>query len=124
VLAHVDVETTGLAPGYHEMVDLGVVMTDMNGQGLEPDGGARFFVRIDPAHPGRADPHAAAVNGYSVERWARLETVSRSEAVSQWVEFHRRVAQGRNCLFCAYNAWFDIAFCDHCPRRSRAVRRP
>ena len=27
LLAHVDVETTGLLPGYHEMIDIGIVMT-------------------------------------------------------------------------------------------------
>ena len=28
VLAHIDVETTGLIPGHHEIVDIGVVYTD------------------------------------------------------------------------------------------------
>jgi hypothetical protein len=30
ILAHVDVETTGLAPGYHDMIDLGVRPTSLN----------------------------------------------------------------------------------------------
>ena len=33
-LAHIDVETTGLVPGYHEMIDIGVVMTDLEGHEL------------------------------------------------------------------------------------------
>jgi hypothetical protein len=31
LLAFVDVETTGLIPGYHEMIDIGIVMTDLDG---------------------------------------------------------------------------------------------
>ena len=27
LLAHIDVETTGLLPGHHEMIDVGIVMT-------------------------------------------------------------------------------------------------
>ncbi len=27
LLAHIDVETTGLLPGYNEMIDIGIVMT-------------------------------------------------------------------------------------------------
>lgn len=32
LLAHVDVETTGLVPGYHEMIDIGLVYTDLDGK--------------------------------------------------------------------------------------------
>ncbi len=89
ILAHVDVETTGLAPGYHEMIDLGVVMTDLQGNELTAcDGsniGPQLFMRIDPAHPDNLDPGAAAVNSFSCERWAGLETVSRAQAVDRWV---------------------------------------
>ncbi len=32
LLAIVEVETTGLVPGFHEMIDLGLVMTDLDGR--------------------------------------------------------------------------------------------
>jgi len=31
LLAHIDVETTGLIPGYHEMIDMGLVYTTLDG---------------------------------------------------------------------------------------------
>jgi hypothetical protein len=45
-LAIVDVETTGLFAGYHEMIDLGLVMTDLDGRVIDS-----LFVRIQPEHP-------------------------------------------------------------------------
>ena len=95
------------------MIDLGVVMTDLDGQEVAEGGEARLFLRIDPAHPERLDQGAAAVNGFSIERWRTLETVSQSQAVDAWLAFHERLAEGKTVLFCAYNAWFDIAFVDH-----------
>ena len=46
LLAFVDVETTGLTPGYHEMIDIGIVMTDLAGAEL-----GELFLRIQPEHP-------------------------------------------------------------------------
>ena len=34
-MAHVDLETTGLVPGYHEMIDVGIVTKDLQGQELD-----------------------------------------------------------------------------------------
>jgi len=45
-LAFLDVETTGLVPGYHEMIDLGLVMTDLDGGVIDS-----LFIRIQPEHP-------------------------------------------------------------------------
>ena len=63
IIAIVDVETTGLDPAHHEMVDLGAIYIRPDGREL-----GRFFVRIHPPHPERLDPGAAAVTGYSSER--------------------------------------------------------
>jgi len=35
LLAFIDIETTGLIPGYHEMIDIGIVMTDLDGVELD-----------------------------------------------------------------------------------------
>jgi len=108
LLAHIDVETNGLVPGYNEMIDIGIIMTDL--QGKEVD---RLFLRIMPDHPERTDPGASAVNGFSVELWEERGFVSGSEAVDSMVAFHHRVAGDKDVLFVAYNAWFDISFVDH-----------
>ena len=108
LLAHIDVETTGLVPGYHEMIDIGIVMTDLEGNELD-----RLFLRIMPSHPERISPGAAAVNAFSVELWEERGYVTERHAVEQIVSFQTNVAQGRQVLFVAYNAWFDLSFVDH-----------
>jgi len=46
VLAIIDVETTGLEPGHHEMIDLGAIYTDLDGTEL-----GRFFLCAHPPGP-------------------------------------------------------------------------
>ena len=48
LLAFIDVETTGLLPGYHEIIDIGIAMTDLDGNLLDT-----LFLRVKPTHPGR-----------------------------------------------------------------------
>ena len=108
LMAHVDVETTGLVPGYHEMIDVGIVMTDLEGHELD-----RLFLRIMPNHPDRAQSGAVAVNGFSAERWNELGFSTQLQAVLKIVDFHHRVAKNKHVLFVGYNAWFDISFFDH-----------
>ncbi|MBT3622769.1 MAG: hypothetical protein HN738_17955 [Gammaproteobacteria bacterium] len=113
LLAHVDVETTGLVPGFHEMIDFGLIITDLEGRELD-----RLFLRIMPDHPERAQPGAVRVNGFSVELWQQRGFISTSEAVDEIAAFHRKIAGDRNVLFVGYNAWFDISFVDHLFRSS------
>lgn len=108
LLAHIDVETTGLVPGYHEMIDMGIIITDLKGNEVD-----RLFLRIMPDHPERTAPGARAVNGFSIELWNERGFVTSSEAVEQMVAFHKRVARNKDVLFVGYNAWFDISFVDH-----------
>ncbi|MEQ8406065.1 MAG: 3'-5' exonuclease [Oceanicaulis sp.] len=107
VLAIVDVETTGLEPGHHEMIDLGAVYTDLDGEEL-----GRFFVRITPDHPERVGEIARGINGFDEARWEALNAVSEAEAADAFLAFHRDTVGGRTALFTAYNAYFDRAFVD------------
>lgn len=112
LLAHVDVETTGLTPGYHEIIDIGVIITDLNGIELD-----RLFLTVMPAHPERAEAGAVAVNGFSIDRWTNRGFVSEAAAIDQWLDFHDRVVGSKRVLFVAYNAWFDISFVDQLFRK-------
>lgn len=105
ILAHVDVETTGLDPDFHEMIDIGMIYTDLAGEEL-----GRFYVRIMPAHPGRIDEGARRVNAFDVEDWQARGAVSEQEAVERIVAFHEKMADKRQVIFTAYNAWFDQGF--------------
>ncbi|HEY7698413.1 MAG TPA: 3'-5' exonuclease [Vicinamibacteria bacterium] len=108
LLAFVDVETTGLLPGYHEMVDIGMVLTDVEGREID-----RLFVRIQPEHPERASEGARAVNAFDPARWRELGALSPKEAVARIVSFHERAAGNRSVLLVAFNSHFDAAFIDH-----------
>ena len=108
LLGFLDVETTGLTPGYHEMIDIGLILSDL--QGVEV---GRLFRRIMPPHPERLSPGAAAVNAFAVDRWEGLGAVSVEQAVDEVVGFLRSTAADRRVLLTAFNVWFDAAFIDH-----------
>jgi DNA polymerase III epsilon subunit-like protein len=113
LIAHVDVETTGLVPGWHEMIDIGIVLTDLDGAVRDS-----FFVRIQPEHPERLSPGAAAVNAFDAEKWRREAALAPAAAVGAIVAFHQRAAAGHHVLMAAYNSQFDAAFLDHLFRSS------
>jgi DNA polymerase III alpha subunit (gram-positive type) len=108
LLAFVDVETTGLLPGYHEMIDIGMILTDVEGREVD-----RLFLRLQPQHPERTSEGARAVNAFDPDRWRELGALSSKAAVERIVSFHHRAAGGRSVLLVAYNAHFDAAFIDH-----------
>jgi DNA polymerase III alpha subunit (gram-positive type) len=108
LLAHIDVETTGLVPGFHEMIDIGVVMTDVDGRILDS-----LFLRVQPLAPERTSEGARRVNDFDADRWRALGALSPRQAVDSLVAFHRRVAGDRPTLMVAFNSWFDAAFLDH-----------
>ncbi|MGJ3232612.1 MAG: exonuclease domain-containing protein [Oceanicaulis sp.] len=107
VLAIIDVETTGLEPGHHEMIDIGAVYTDVDGGEL-----GRFFIRMRPDHPERAGEIARGINGFDEARWESLGAVDEAEAAAAFLAFHDEMTDGRTALFTAYNAYFDRGFID------------
>ena len=118
VLAHIDVETTGLIPGYHEMIDIGLVYTTLEGRIIDS-----MFLRIQPEHPERLAPGAQKVNAYDPEAWEKLSAVSPLVAVDSISNFHNSVVGNRSALMIAYNSWFDAAFLDHLFRSAHKTWR-
>jgi len=118
LLAFVDVETTGLIPGHHEMIDIGIVMTDLEGAEL-----GALFLRIQPEHPERTSDGARAVNAFDEDRWRDMRALAPGDAIEQIVEFHEKTAGERKVLMVAFNSQFDTAFLDHLFRsRDRSWR--
>lgn len=113
LLAHIDVETTGLIPGYHEMIDIGLVITDVQGTVLDS-----LFLLIQPDHPERLQPGAYAVNAFDAEIWKQRNALSKKEAVNRLIAFHKKVCDDKQVLMVAYNSHFDAAFLDHLFRDS------
>ncbi|HSJ08185.1 MAG TPA: 3'-5' exonuclease [Longimicrobiales bacterium] len=108
LLAFIDIETTGLVPGWHEAIDIGIVVTDLEGVARDS-----LFLRIQPEHPDRLSPGAAAVNAFDPQRWTDLGALPPAAAVDSIVRFQRAVAGGRPVLMVAFNSQFDTAFLDH-----------
>ena len=118
LLAFVDVETTGLQPGYHEMIDIGVVLTDLDGRKVE-----EIHLLIQPEHPQRVSDGARAVNAFDEQRWREAGALKPRAAVGTLVGFHRAFARDKNVMMVAFNSHFDAAFLDHLFRSSDASWR-
>ena len=118
LLAFIDIETTGLVPGWHEAIDVGVVLTDLEGQLLD-----QHFVRIQPDHPERISEGARRVNAYDPAKWKASGALTAAAAVDSLTRFHRRVAGDRPTLMVAFNSQFDAAFLDHLFRASGSTWR-
>lgn len=108
LLSFLDVESTGLIPGFHEIVNVGIVLADLEGNEL-----ARLLLYIHPNHPERAAPEALAINGYEAEVWRQMGAVSPTVAVDSLIAFYKSSTGGKRVLMVAYNAQFDAAFMDH-----------
>lgn len=118
LLAHLDVETTGLVPGFHEMIDLGIAYTDLDGRVRDS-----LFIRVLPDDPERVSEGARRVNGFDVAVWRAHGALTPAAAVDSLRRFHRRVAGDRAVMLVAFNSQFDTAFLDHLFRTSGATWR-
>ena len=107
LLAHLDVETTGLVAGYHEMIDAGFVITDLDGNVVDS-----HYIRIQPEHPARLSPGAARVNGFDAAKWKELGALTTKQAVDTIIAFNRRAGGDRHLLLVAFNSQFDAGFLD------------
>lgn len=110
-LAFVDVETTGLDPSRHEIIELGVVVADP--RTLETRG--MFDVRVRPGRIEEADPVALDINGWSAEAW--------KDAVPIDVALVRARPLLEGALLAGHNVSFDRAYLD-AAWRSTGVRPP
>ena len=101
--AIVDVETTGLNPNYHEMIDIGIIIINQN---LEIKG--QYFSKVLPSFPERIDPIAQNINGFDLLRWTQEEAISEEELINQMNIFLNNYI-GKP-IFIAFNSWFDSGF--------------
>ena len=101
--AIVDVETTGLNPNYHEMIDIGIIIINQN---LEIKG--QYFSKVLPSFPERIDPIAQSINGFDLQRWTQEEAISEEELINQMNIFLNNYI-GKP-IFIAFNSWFDSGF--------------
>lgn len=104
-LAFVDIETTGLDPEKHEIIELAIVLVRQKGdKGDDFEVIEEFEVKIKPEHIGTADPQALKVNGYDPSQWVFANTLS--EAMKAFGE------KTKDAIFVAHNMAFDYSFID------------
>lgn len=96
-IVFVDVETTGLDPERHELLEVGAIRVD--GVHLEPSTRLNLKIRPTPIGIAYADARALEVNGYSAELWA--DAISLEEAMRQLAP----VLEG--AMVAGHNVWFD-----------------
>lgn len=97
-LAFTDLETTGLRVGYHEILEIGLVLVDQTTLQVQDE----WEVKVAPAHPERAMPSSLAVNGYNDAEWA--DAISLKEAIAEYAE------HVEGSLLAGWNTRFDAAF--------------
>ena len=94
-----DVETTGLDPRRHEIIDIGAIKINQNLDVLDV-----FATKVKPQYISSAEPGALKINGYTPEAWIN--------ATHPWTainEFQKFSAEG---ILCAWNITFEFTFLD------------
>lgn len=90
--AYVDVETTGLDPTCHEIIEFAALK----------DNGDRLTTKISPDRIDQASPQALKVNGYTPQMWE--DAPSLEEVAPDISEFLT------DCVIIGHNIRFDMAF--------------
>jgi DNA polymerase III epsilon subunit-like protein len=100
-LAFIDLETTGMDPLKHEIIEIGCLLAklDDKGQYVELES---FELKVKPEHIETAEQEALRVNGYDEANWMFAHT--QQEALTM-------VAQKCDgCVMVAQNVPFDYSF--------------
>jgi DNA polymerase III epsilon subunit-like protein len=96
-LLFLDFETGGLSAVKHDFVEVACVRTDPAGKVVKGE----YVAKVFPQKP--VDAEAAAINGYSVEKWA-------SEAISAHDALVNVLALARDTMLVCHNTPFDKSF--------------
>ena len=111
LLLFVDLETGGLIPGFHEIIQLGYILTDPSGRQVLASASEKAM----PLHPERIQPEARAVNGFDEASWVGAPTLR--DALQRMADtIAVNLGPNDDVLFVAHNTPFDI------PRIQEACR--
>lgn len=107
-LVFVDIETTGLVPQKHEIIEIATLRVGqkwVEGQKPEFVEIEEWCVKVRPLRISDSDPQALKINGYTPDQWA--SAVSLSEALQIFSE------KADGAIMVAHNVAFDAGFLDH-----------
>lgn len=94
----IDLETTGLDPKVHEIIEIGCIVFDSETFEVE----STLDVKVKPLFPEIGDPKAYEVNGYNKNDWKGA--ISLKKALKQLAKITK------DTTFCAHNMIFDWSF--------------
>lgn len=97
-LAITDIETTGLDPIGHEIIELGLVLVDQKTYEVLDS----WSVKVKPEHIDTATPEALAVNGYVGELW--------QDAYNLKIAMNSYKKKTKDAIFVSHNVTFDWSF--------------
>lgn len=97
-LAITDIETTGLDPQLHEIIEIGLLVVDQKTLKVLD----KFEVKIKPTHIKTAVKKALEVNGYNEKDWRKAWSLE--EAMAIYGE------KTKGAIFTAQNAYSDWSF--------------
>lgn len=109
-LAFIDVETTGLEPDYHEVIEVAAVRLDPRTLDIQVE----MDAKVRPDRPERAEREALEQNGYTPEDWTDARPLV--EVLAQLTP----VLSG--CCLAGHNVGFDWAFLRSSYRRVDALQ--
>jgi DNA polymerase III epsilon subunit-like protein len=97
-IAMTDLETSGDIPGFHEILEIGLVVFDQDTFEIIDT----YDQKVKPEHMENNIPRALEYNGYNEKDWQN--TISLEDAMKIYGE------KTKDCVFCAYNVSFDWGF--------------
>ncbi len=107
--AFTDVETTGLRPDWHEIIEVGCVVFEYPFEIIET-----FSAKVRPVFPQRIDPAAQAVNGFLEKNWRDAPG-----AHETWRKF-AKMTDG--AIFVAQNVIFDWSFIQQVVKQQPTIK--
>jgi DNA polymerase III epsilon subunit-like protein len=106
IFAAIDLETTGVKPGYSEIIQIAIVPLDNNFKPV----GDHFYTNIRPDHPERAEIQALTINGLSLEELESAPSKERvADSLAEWFESLHLLNGGR-LIPIAHNWSFENSF--------------
>ena len=103
-IAFIDVETTGLIPGYHEIIEISIIKPEL-----------AYHKKIKPVFHMRIDNKAIEINGYKDSEW---RYASNAKETAQEIAEHLK-----GHIIIGHNPRFDIEFIqEFCHRENVPLR--